>query len=223
MMNDELKDVDPDDMDEVLIKIMTSLNMKFGDKELIHIETFGEFCDHIVNKIHLDHADDCTSQQAFYKLRQAISWALGIDGKVILPSSSLVTLLPRQGRRSHVEKMESHLGFSLNILRAPHWITGTLAILLFVSFIVLFFNWQIGLLGLAFSVVGLWCTDRLGSILDVQTVGEVVKKMTQENYLKSRRDPSTCNKSEIEHVLIDCFSNDLDIAKSNLTRETKFV
>ncbi len=46
---------------------------------------------------------------------------------------------------------------------------------------------------------------------------------TRENYLKSRRNPNTFNKNEIEKVLTDWFSNDLDLDKSKLTRDAKFV
>ena len=47
--------------------------------------------------------------------------------------------------------------------------------------------------------------------------------MTRENYLKSRRNSKTFNKNEIEKVLTDWFSNDLDLDKSKLTRDAKFV
>lgn len=57
-----LKNVDPEDVEELLAKVEKSFDIKFVGNELIHIETFGELCDHIVNKIQLDHADDCTSQ-----------------------------------------------------------------------------------------------------------------------------------------------------------------
>jgi hypothetical protein len=115
------------------------------------------------------------------------------------------------------------LGFKLNILRTPHWVTGTLAILLLASLVGLLFNWQIGLSGLAFSIVGLWFSNRIGNELDLETVGQVAKKMARENYLKSRRNRNTYNKKEIEKVLTDWFSNDLDSEKSKLTREAKFV
>lgn len=62
-----------------------------------------------------------------------------------------------------------------------------------------------------------------GNELDLQTVGQVAEKMTRENYLKSRRNPKTFNKNEIEKLLTEWFSNDLDLDKSKLTREAKFV
>ena len=101
--------------------------------------------------------------------------------------------------------------------------SGTLVIIFLASLIGLYFNWQIGLLGLVFSIAGLWFANKIGKELDLQTVGQVAEKMTRENYLKSRRNPKTFNKKEIEKVLTDWFSNDLDLDKSKLTREATFV
>jgi hypothetical protein len=131
--------------------------------------------------------------------------------------------LPRQSRRSQTRKLEEQLGFKLNILRPPHWVTGTLVVILLASLVGLFFNWQIGLLGLAFSIAGLWLANKIGNELDLQTVGQVAEKMTRENYLKSRRNSKTFNKNEIEKVFTDWFSNEFDLDKSKLTREAKFV
>ncbi|MEO5642766.1 MAG: acyl carrier protein [Bacteroidia bacterium] len=223
MTDYELKNIDPDDISDLLVKVEKSFDIKFGDTELMNISTFGELCDHIANKIQLDNSDDCTSQQAFYKLRDTISSTLQIDNKSISTNFSLTDLLPRQSRRSQTKKMEEHLGFKLNILRPPHWVTGTLVIIVLASFVGLFFNWQIGLSGIVFSISGFWFANKIGNELDLQTVGQVAEKMTRENYLKSRRNPKTFNKKEIEKVLTDWFSNDLDLDKNKLTREAKFV
>jgi hypothetical protein len=223
MIDFELKNIDPDDISDLLIKVENSFNIKFNDTELTHISMFGELCDHIANKIQLDHADDCTSQQAFYKLRDAISLILQIDKKRISTNHSLADFLPRKNRRLRTQKLEEQLGFKLNILRPPHWVTGTLSIISLASFVGLFLNWQIGLFGLVFSIAGFWLTSKIGNELDLQTVGQVAEKMTRENYLKSRRNSNTFNKKEIEKVLTEWFSYDLCLDKSELNRESKFI
>jgi hypothetical protein len=223
MTDYELKNIDPEDIEDLLVKVETSFDIKFVGDELVHITTFGQLCDHVANKIQLDNSNDCTSQQAFYKLRHAISTTFQIDNKTFSTEFSLTDFLPRQSRRSRTKKLENHLGFKLNILRPPHWVTGTLAIILLISLIGLFFNWQIGLSGLVFSFAGLWFSNRLGNELDLQTVGQVAEKMTRENYLKSRRNPKTFNKSEIEKVLTDWFSEAFDLEKNKLTRDTELV
>lgn len=223
MTDYELKNIDSDDFSDLLVKVEKSFDIKFGDTELIHISTFGELCDHIANKIQLDNSDDCTSQQAFYKLRDAISLTLQIDNKTISTNFLLTDILPRESRRSRTRKLEEQLGFKLNILRPPHWVTGTIGIIFLASFVGLFFKWQLGLLGLSFSIAGLWLANKIGNELALQTVGQVAKKMARENYLKSRRNSNTFNKNEIEKVLIDWFSNDLGLDKNKLTKDAKFV
>jgi len=222
MTDYELKDIG-EDLGDLLEKVETSFGIKFIDDELFHITTFGELCDHIANKIQLDNSGDCTIQQAFYKLRDAISSTLQLDKKVISVDYPLVDLLPKQNRRWRTKKLEEHLGFELNILRPPHWATWTLTMLLLVSLVGLFINWQIGLFGLVSSITGLKFAMKIGNELDLQTVGQVAKKMTRENYLKSRRNPNTFNKMEIEKVLTDWFSDYFDLNKSKLTRDAKFV
>ena len=221
--NYELKNINFEEIGDLLVKVETSFDIKFVGDELVHITTFGQLCDHIANKIQLDNSDDCTSQQAFYKLRDSIATTLQIDSKTISPDFILADLLPRKSRRSITKKIEKHLGFKLNILRPPHWVTGTLAIIFIASLIGLYFNWQIGLLGLGFSIAGLWLVNKIGKELDLLTVGEVAEKMIRENYLKSRRTPKSFNRSEIEKVLTALFSNDLDLDIRKLTREAKFL
>lgn len=222
-MEYELVNTDPEEIEDLLKKVETSFNIRFVDNELAHITTFGQLCDHIVNKIQLNNVEDCTSQQAFYKLREAISSLFQVDNKTISPDFPLREILPRQARRSRTVMLEKHLGLKLNILRPPHWLTISLAIILLASLIGLFINWQIGLSGLLFSIGGLWFADKVSNELDLTTIGQVAEKVRRENYLKSRRNPNTFNKKEIEKVLVEWFSNDLGIDKSKLSREAAFT
>lgn len=223
MIDYELKNTDPDDIADLLGKVEKSFNIRFGHTELMHISSFGELCDHIAGKIQLEHSSYCTSQQAFYQLREAIASTLPIDKKSISTDSSLADLFPAKSRRSKIRKLEGYLGFKLTILRPPRWITGMLAILLIASFLALFFAWQIGLPGLLLSIAGLWLTNNTGNELVLHSVRQIAEKMTRENYLRSRRNPESFNKKEIENILTDWFSIELNLDKSKLTKEAKFV
>ncbi|WP_300599118.1 acyl carrier protein [Niabella sp.] len=223
MTDYELKNIDPDDISDILVKVEKSFDIKFGDTELLLITTFGELCDHIANKIQLHNTDNCTSQQAFYKLRDAIASTLQIDKKTIATDFSLAEFFPRQSRRLCITKLETHLGFKLNILRPPLLVTGILAVLLLAAFVTLFFDWRTGLAGFIFAIAGFWLANKTGNELDLKTIGQVAEKMTREHYVKSRRNPWTFNKKEIGKILTDWFSDDLGLDKSKLTREVKFV
>lgn len=221
MLDYTLKNIDPECIEDLLVNVEKSFDIKFVGDELIHITTFGELCDHIINKIKLDHSDDCTSQQAFYKLRGAISSTLQIDNQLLSTNSLLADILPQQNRRASIKQLESLLGFKLNILSPPFWIICVLLLLSLASFINLFFYWKMGIAGITFSIAGFWLADSMANELDLQTVGQVAEKMARENYLQSRRNPKTFNQKEIEKVLTDWFADKFGLEKEELTREAK--
>jgi hypothetical protein len=219
----ELKNIDSDDVSDVLVKVEKSFGFKFGKTELKDVTTFGELCDIITSKVQGDNSNDCTTQQAFYKLRNAVSATLLIDKNIITTDTDLEELFPRHNRRQKIAAVESELGFKTKILRPKYWITATLAIILIASFIGLFIFWKVGLVGLIFAIVGFNVATKFANELDLQTVGQVAEKITRENYLKARRNPTTVNKNEIAQKVKELFSKDLDLEESVLTRQATFV
>jgi divalent metal cation (Fe/Co/Zn/Cd) transporter len=223
MTDEELKSTDPEDIEYLLLKVESSLGIKLVENELGHIKTFGEFCDYIADKIQLNNSNDCTTQQAFYKLRSAVETTLQLDRNEIIPNLELTELLPRKNRKTLVKNLESKLDFRLDILSPPDWIVSTLVVLLLCSLVGLFIKWQFGLLGLVISIFGFWISAKLGNELNFQTLGQIAEKMTRDNYLKARRNSKTFNKYEIEKVLTDLFATDLALDKSLLTRDSTFA
>lgn len=219
----KLENIDPDDIEDLLVKVEKSFNIKFERNELAEVKNFGEMCDHIVNKIKLDNLDDCTSQQAFYKLRNAISSELKIDRPSITREQKLVDIFPRNTRRSNLKKLDVTLGFKLNILTPPNWQTFSLLTILLLSLLGFFFSWEFAVLGITFSVFGFWLSAKTANEIKLETVGQLAEKMTRENYLKSRRNPKTYNRSEIEEILIDWVSIEFDLEKRVLTRDAKVI
>jgi len=226
-MNDtdtiELKNIDSEDISDVLAKIEKSFGFKFGDTELKDVLTFGELCDIITNKVDGDNLYDCTTQQAFYKLRNVIA-KTGPSGKrTITAKSDLEILFPRSTRRQQLSFIDLELGFKLKILRPKHWLTGTLILTFVISLLGLFVSWQIGLTGMVASFFGLALADKFANELDIQNMGQLANKVSREHYLKARTKAGTINKTEIAELVKDLFSHDLDLDKSALTKEAVFV
>lgn len=219
----ELCNVDPEDISDVLVKIQKSFGFKFGKTELKDVKTFGELCDIITSKVPADNSNDCTTQQAFYKLRDAIADTLLISKKSITPDTDLQKLLPKNVRRKSVKAIDRCLGFKTKVLRAKYSITGAFAIILFLSLIELFVFWQAGLFGLSVSIIGLTIANSLGNELDLLTVGQFAEKLSRDNYLKSRRLSTTANKNEIAQKVKEIFMADLGLENLQLTREATFV
>lgn len=97
----ELCNIDPEDISDVLVKVEKSFGFKFGDTELKDTKTFGELCDIITSKVQGVNSNDCTTQQAFYKLRNAIADTLQIDKTGITPDTDLQKLFPKNIRRQY--------------------------------------------------------------------------------------------------------------------------
>ncbi|HEX8377523.1 MAG TPA: hypothetical protein VF602_06865 [Pedobacter sp.] len=146
MTDYRLNNIDSEDIDDLLLGVEKSFVIKFANTELSHIMTFGELCDHVANKIKLEHVSDCTTQQAFYKLRHSI--ATNLDYTDLTTKTLISQIFPRPTRIADVKTLEQHLGFKLNILRPKHSISGSLVFILIASLVAIFFNWKVGISGL---------------------------------------------------------------------------
>ena len=217
------RNIDPLDIHDVLIKIEKSFQIHFEEKGLKDVVTIGELCDIIVDKIELENVEDCTTQQAFYKIRNAICETQGINRDSINIDADLKTIFPGKFRRKKIKEVETYLGFPLKILRLKHWMTLSFVLIFFTSLIGLGFNWQLGLIGITFSIVCSKIANRFAKEFDLKTVKELVEKTAGENYLNSRRNAATVNRKEVINTIRNLFVQDLYLDSSQLTREATFV
>jgi hypothetical protein len=213
MIDIDLKNIDPEDIEDVLIKVEDSFNIRFGIDELKYVETFGQLRDIILIKLALTDTGGCTTQQAFYKLRDAIN-AVTLYGK-ITPETLLADILPRGKRLSTVKRIENQLGFKLKLLQPPKFVTVLIAIGIFSSIGYIFYNWIAGLSGILVFIGASILATKTGSEFRVQTVGQLASLITRESYYNSRRIANTFNRSEINQVLIDLFVTELDLPSAN--------
>ncbi|UYZ58337.1 hypothetical protein [Hymenobacter latericus] len=218
---DDLRNTDPEDINDVLKLIEKSFSIRFGQTDFQHVVTFGELCDVVVDKLKQRPFDNsCTSQQAFYKLRGAIK-AVGIQfEEQLAPQTSLSFLLPRLKRRKYVAQLQHELGLSLNWLLTPKWwIVSVLAVVSAGSLIYLFIDASTGVLAFAASLAGWTLAFRLGRELQVKTVGQLVTKLMQEHYAQMRRQSNTVNHLEVPELLRQLFADRLYLNPTVLTRE----
>lgn len=66
-----------------------SMGVRFRERDFIHVETFGDLFDVISGKVAGADSDDCSSQHAFYRVRNTITSIQTIDRDVIGPSTLL--------------------------------------------------------------------------------------------------------------------------------------
>lgn len=218
----ELKNIDPEDVGDLLQKVEKSFGFKFGDTELKDVKTFGELCDIITRKVQGDNSNDCTTQRSFFKLRTALAVTTPAAKDYVTVDTTLEQLFPRQMRRQQVKSLDEQLGFKTNILRPKHWVILTFVLVFFASLIGLYFSWQAGLVGIVVSILIYKLTYKFGKEMDIITVGELSEKIAREHYRKVRRNAATINRNEVAKKVKELFMADLDLEEEVLTREATF-
>jgi hypothetical protein len=211
---------DLENIEDLIPSIEKMYKINFEENELAELANFDEFCEKIVAKINLENVDNCTTQQAFYKLRKSIV-DLGIAEKNELNTETkLKEIFPRKNRRKIVKSLEKNIGFELNLINPPQIISIFLFILILVSIVFLFINFKFAILGIIISILGFKLAYRFGKEIEMNSIRELVEKITTENYLNVRSDKNTINRKELKNVMTDWFADNLGIEKSELKQST---
>lgn len=218
-----LNDIDAEDISDVLVKIERSFDITFGDADFKEVKTFGELCDVVVAKIKHVQADSCTTQQAFYKLRNAVNARNPAEKYLVKPQTKLSDLFPRDNRIEVVADIEADLGFHMNLLQPKPWIVWIFGLMLVGAIATFWLNTTAATIGLIVSIAGLRLAGRFGKELKVKTIGDLAEKIAREHYLKCRRDASTVNRAEIVQKVKQLFADNFQIEMSVLTKEAKFA
>lgn len=217
-----LYEYEDEDIFDIVEKLERSFQIKFKQHAFYHVQTFGDFCDVVDKHINLQHRDDCTKQQAFYKLRAAIAAIQQIDTADIKPATKLAGIFPPHNRRQKIRAWKAYTGIDTRLLTYPDWLASVFVIGFLSSLAAFFFDWRVAIAGLAFFIAAATIADRLGKNLTVQTAGQLAEKIARENYIDARRVKGTGNRKEMLDIVVETFSNDLGIDKTYLTRHDKF-
>jgi acyl carrier protein/uncharacterized membrane protein len=211
--------VEADDIEAALIKIEQSFNIKFEKDAFKNAKTFGDFNALILSKINVENTDDCTAQQAFYKLRTAILTEKKID---IKPDTQLADIFPRATRKQDIKTLEARLEMKLDILTPKTLIIRLLTLLVIISIIGLFIRPNLGITGIIFSIISFELAYKLGIEFPINSVGELSNKMVKTHYKQSRRNPLTVNLEEIKTQIATIFEESLGLDKNELSSSTTF-
>jgi acyl carrier protein len=211
--------VESEDIEEILLKIEKSFNIKFTTEGLKNAKTFGDFNTIILSKINVENKNDCTSQQAFYKLRTAILTEKKID---IKPDTQLADIFPRATRKQDIKTLEARLEMKLDILTPKTLIIRLLTLLVIISIIGLFIRPNLGVAGIIFSIISFELAYKLGIEFPINSVGELSNRMVKMHYSQSRRNPLTANSEEIKAQIATIFEESLGLDKNELLSDTIF-
>jgi hypothetical protein len=217
---EKFKRTDALDMDEIIQQIENSFAIKFNSEDLNKVNSFQELAALTCDTIPRENIDSCTSQQTFYKFRKAY-FATQNSKVTISPSSLLKELFPNKNRRKQIQVLEQEIGCKLNMLEPPSWITLSLLGLFIVSCILLFINTFYGVAGILISNFGFYIASKLGTVLKFHNVSDLVRSMERENYMQCRSSHSY-NAKEVEKLIIQIYTENLDLDSSKFNSNTAF-
>jgi len=215
----KLDNIDPEDFGDSILKLEKSFGIKFADNSMKDAKTFGDICDIIESQMNLTDKIDCTTQQAFYKVRKAIGLTQNFDESNIEPQTKLEDIFPRSNRRQNVKHFQQALGFSVDILGMKTWLALTLAAVFILSLIAFFFSWKYAIAGLTFFTLAMWTANKFSKELNISTVRELTEKISREHYSLARRQSGTVNRSEIVKTIQDVFIADHLLDREHLTKD----
>ncbi|WP_343667213.1 hypothetical protein [Chitinophaga sp.] len=219
----ELVNIDPNDISLFIPEIEAYFRIKFYDEELRRIFTFGNLCDLIINKLEEKETNDCTKQQAFYRIRKALIEGQLFDKNMLSPNTSLEDIFPLKQRHQLIEKFETHLGFKVQLLEpGKGWPLFIFRLTFLVSLVTLFCSIPVGLSGLVLSVAAIELAKMPRNELAIKTIRELAEKITNENYNHIRQAPSAVNQKAVVLKVKDLFKKKFDLDDDALRRDTVF-
>jgi len=218
-----LHNVDPADIDDVLLKIQRSFDIRFDQEDLDHVKTFGNLCDAVVKKLKDRQSDNyCTTQHAFYMLRNAINISVDVNKEFVKPQTKLCDIFPRDTRLQVIAEIESELGFKMNLLKPKPAIVFIFSLILGASFIGFFFFPVIAGIGALLAITGLVLAGKFGKEMPVKTLGDLAEKISREHYRNCRRNAQTVNRHEVAEKVKQLFTHRLYLEPQVVRRGGKF-
>nr|WP_293835124.1 hypothetical protein [uncultured Arsenicibacter sp.] len=207
-MNTPLNKFDPEELNDWILAVEKSFGIEFAEGEIM-ATTADELHAAIMAKLPEWSDNSCTSQQAFYKLRQALRTVSSHHD--IRPSTALSMIFPKQERHAAVRQLEHELGVSVHLLKPPDWLVTCLFLCLPASPLLLFFSGPLFVTVLFSAIGGLYFAQSLGRQLSVSTVGDLTNRLCQEHYQAFRRKPGTVNRQEVDMICRQWFTKDIAV------------
>ncbi|KZE84040.1 hypothetical protein AV926_02635 [Myroides marinus] len=203
-----------EDLELAIMHFEKDYGFTYANDAFTNVKSIAELIDVICAPISKENKEDCTSQQAFYKLKSVLHKYS--EEAVITPSSQLEKLIKRKNRIATIRSIENELGFELKVLKP----TAELSLFLWLVFlgtvvsvfISMYFAMLIGFIWL----LSYWIIYSNAKEFKVETVGELVKQMVMNNYFKSRRDPNTINEQEFRKMVISFIADLVGLTEEEL-------
>lgn len=212
-----LRNCDHEDIDEIILSLTRSFNVPVND--MANVVTLGDLTTLLQQYGNNHHTGDCTTQQAFYKVRNALKKVDDNNAVIVTPATPLQTLITRKYLRKKVELFQQELGINIDMLRIKSGPENIILLLGFAAFVCSFISLTFaGMLLLACTVTHI-ASKYLFVELTPITAGKLAEKITKQHYLLARRHTGTINRQEIFKLVQHIFSERLALDKAVLTQD----
>ena len=217
----KLTQYDYENIEDYLRHLEKEYDFKFENDELANVPNIEELVKIAVAKVKLENVDSCTKQQAFYKLRKAISETKNIDKKQIRLNTKISDIYSEKTLYDDVKELEKSIGFNLQVIEPSKPLLYIFYATLVISLLLFFLAFPIGVVVLILSFISLKLAYKFSKQLNVKTIRELTFKITNENYLKVRSQKNSVNKNELSEVFWHELSYYLNMEKVEL-QEVEF-
>jgi hypothetical protein len=214
-----LENIELQDIEYTIGKLVKSFHITLQPNAFEKIKTFGDICQVFEKNIPYKNEESCTTQQAFYKIRNAMAVSQKIDGKNIRPSTLLDEIFPRFGRRKKIKAFQKELAIPVNFLTMKTWLLLSIIAGFLISLLAFFFNWKFALTGILSCLIFNWIATKLQQEIELISIGDLAKKIAREHYLQARRNQNTINKREITKVIQCSFIAEYDLKPTDLYQD----
>ncbi len=205
-----------EDFSDLLICFEDMFNIRFTDEELLDIMSFDDLVTLAISKIQLEDENTCTTQRAFYQVRNAINQLKTFDTDKLTPNSRLEDIFPKKNRNESVERFEATLGVEPSILRINRYVAIMLLSFFMLSFFGLFFNPYLGGLGIGLDILGWLVASKFAKTFRYTTVRELIENIVCANYLLFRKNKNTINRKELPNLITAWFANNMALEKKQI-------
>ena len=197
----QLSSYEIEDLEDSLPVLEKPINIEFSVEELTTVKTLNDLYELFLRKVEGIPVDDCTTQQAFYKIRGAFAVVLGLPKEELKPMAILKDILGRKNsRRGSLRKIALSLDVSFDRTFSNVFLFVWLSLIILTS-IGAFLYTSIVLAGILIYMLftlGYWVNDY--RLFLNSTLGDLAEEMMGEHYLKFRRKQTTYNPTEMRKV-----------------------
>ncbi|HAZ44258.1 MAG TPA: hypothetical protein DDW76_25920 [Cyanobacteria bacterium UBA11369] len=217
-------------MDSVILleAIERSFKIKISDEEAVNIFTVEELYACVISKLGSNESNDCMTNRAFYRMRQALIYLTNLPKSEIAPSTSMESLIELRDRVKVWKYLSRYTGLRLPNLVRPTWMESAIVLiflsLMLLGMVLIFFGmWWVLVLSFLFLILAYKFTENYAVCFPeyCSTFGDTVKVILSMNFGKILADKGTWNQRDAWTALQFIFFVEVGVLPEEVKKEAR--